>query len=61
MKTNPQFPWSTIEPGGAFFVPSLRPDKTRYDGLVEAQRLDIKAKAEIGAYKGFYGVKFQRV
>jgi len=56
-----QYPWSRLERGQGFFVPSLDTAKTREEGLraaVSARRFD--AKAYVGVINGRLGVLFVR-
>ena len=53
------YPWSELEPGQGFFVPSLDAAKTRHEGLVAALHLRISpAKAIHGIRGGLIGVWF---
>ncbi len=56
-----RYPWSRLERGQGFFVPSLDTEKTREEGLraaVSARRFD--AKAYVGVVNGRLGVLFVR-
>lgn len=56
-----KYPWHRCVPGASFFVPSLDPRHTMFEGLKEGRRvLGIRAAihARPGAYRGMMGVLF---
>lgn len=52
------YPWLSLPPYGGFFVPTLNVAKTREEGLKEALRHRIDAKAEPAIKDGKFGVLF---
>lgn len=54
------YPWKETPPNGGFFVPTLRLEEVKEDGLRAANHHRIKASAEIGVKNGKLGVKFTR-
>ncbi len=55
------YPWHRCVPGTHFFVPSLDPQRTAYEGLREGYRVlgtSAKISARPGAYRGMLGVLF---
>lgn len=54
------YPWAETPVQGSFFVPAVNTTQTRYEGLVAALRLRIKAKARTGILHGKHGVLFTR-
>lgn len=53
-----KYPWLDLPPYGGFFVPSLNLAKTREEGLKEALRYRIDAKAEPAIKDGKFGILF---
>ena len=61
MPSKTTFPWSEVAVGGYFFTPTLAVKRTTKEGLVAAMHYNMIGKAEVGIYKGKYGVLFKRV
>jgi len=59
--TKSKYPWTELPDGSAFFVPTLTPDKTRYEGLVAAMRCGVRGEAQVGIYDRKYGVLFRKL
>jgi hypothetical protein len=55
------YPWSTTPPQGVFFVPTLKLDDTKQDGLSAALHYGMIGKAEFGIREGKIGILFTRV
>jgi len=55
------YPWADVPVGGGFFVPTLKAEEVRREGLVAAIHAGVPAKAETGIYNNQYGVMFRRV
>lgn len=55
------YPWQATARFEKFFVPTLRLEETKREGLSAALHYNIKAKAEIGTFEGKLGVLFTRV
>lgn len=60
-KVKVHYPWETLPPKGAFFVPSLNLKETREAGLKAAVYHKVKAKAQFAIVRGKIGVLFQRL
>ena len=58
VKLTIKYPWLDLPPYGGFFVPTLNVAKTREEGLKEALRYRIDAKAEPAIKDGKFGVLF---
>lgn len=54
------YPWSKTPVGGGFFVPSLKPYDTKFDGLRAALYYGYKGTCFIGIKDGKLGVLFKR-
>ena len=55
------YPWQKIEVKQKFFVPTLRLEETKGEGLSAALHYNILGKAEFGTVEGKLGVLFTRV
>jgi hypothetical protein len=55
------YPWLVTARHETFFVPTLKLEETKRDGLAAALHHNIKAKAEFGTVDGKIGVLFTRV
>lgn len=55
------YPWLATARHETFFVPTLKLEETKRDGLAAALHHNIKAKAEFGTLNGKIGVRFTRV
>lgn len=55
------YPWQATARFEKFFVPTLRLEETKREGLSAALHYNIKAKAEEGVFNGKMGVLFTRV
>lgn len=56
-----EYPWHRCVPGTSFFVPSLEPQRTQYEGVRQGyQQLGTKARisARPGSHRGMLGVLF---
>ncbi len=60
MKITTTYPWSEMQVGDSFFVPTLAIAKTREAGLKAAMQHRYRAKATPGTYRGLFGVMFTR-
>mgnify|MGYP003353441175 CR=1 FL=1 len=60
-KVKVHYPWLTLAKREKFFVPTLRLEETRKEGLSAALHHNVLAKAEFGVFDGKIGVIFQRV
>jgi hypothetical protein len=60
-KVKVHYPWPDTPAKGVFFVPTLKLEETKHDGLAAALHYNIKAKAEFGCMDGRLGVRFTRV
>lgn len=54
------YPWKATPPQGGFFVPTLKLEETKQDGLKAALHQRVFAKAEFGTKDGKLGVLFTR-
>lgn len=54
------YPWLTTPPSGAFFVPTLKLEEVKADGLKAAVYNQVRGKAEFGILNGKIGVLFRR-
>lgn len=57
--STPPNPWKNVALRHGFFVPALDVKATREKYMLEAIRQGILATAEVGVYKGFFGVMFR--
>ena len=55
------YPWSATPLNGVFFVPTLKLEETKQDGLSAAIHYGMIGKAEVGFMGGKLGVRFSRV
>ena len=55
------YPWLTLAKREKFFVPTLRLEETRKEGLSAALHHNVLAKAEPGIVDGKLGILFTRV
>ena len=60
-KIKVHYPWQMTPPRGVFFVPTLKLEETKQDGLSAAIHYGMIGKAEVGVMDGKLGVKFIRV
>jgi hypothetical protein len=60
-KVKVHYPWLATARFEKFFIPTLRLEETKRDGLAAALHHNIKAKAEFGVFGGKMGVMFIRV
>jgi hypothetical protein len=60
-KIKVHYPWQKLEVKQKFFVPTLRLEETKSEGLSAALHYNILAKAEFGTVQGKLGVLFIRV
>ena len=60
-KVKVHYPWTKTPVKGVFFIPTLRLEETKKEGLSAALHYNIKAKAEAGVVNGKLGVLFTRV
>jgi hypothetical protein len=60
-KIRVHYPWKNTPPQSGFFVPTLKLEETRQDGLKAALHYRIFGKAEFGTKDGKLGVFFIRV
>jgi hypothetical protein len=60
-KIKVHYPWQKIDIKQKFFVPTLRLEETKSEGLSAALHYNILAKAEFGTVQGKLGVLFTRV
>lgn len=56
-----QYPWRETPVGGWFFVPSLKPEETRTEGLLAAMHLRMEGSGDVGVLDGRLGVVFRRL
>ena len=55
------YPWLEVPVKGGFFVPTLKFEEVKVDGLKAAVYHHVIAKAEVGRKDGKIGVWFTRV
>ena len=55
------YPWKSTPLNGVFFVPTLKLEETKQDGLTAALHYGKIGKAEIGIKEGKLGVLFKCV
>jgi hypothetical protein len=55
------YPWQGLTKREKFFVPTLRLEETKSEGLSAALHYNIIGKAEFGTVQGKLGVLFTRV
>ena len=55
------YPWQKLANKEKFFVPTLRLEETKSEGLSAALHYNIIGKAEVGTVEGKLGVLFTRV
>lgn len=55
------YPWDVSEKRESFFVPTLKLEETKLEGLKAALHYGIIGKAEFGTVGGKLGVRFTRV
>lgn len=55
------YPWLALAKREKFFVPTLRLEETKKEGLSAALHHKVVGKAEFGTVDGKLGVIFQRV
>ena len=55
------YPWLALAKREKFFVPTLRLEETKKEGLSAALHYNVLAKAEFGTIEGKLGVLFTRV
>lgn len=55
------YPWKASAKHDSFFVPTLKLEETKREGLSSALHLGIIGKAEFGMFDGKLGVRFTRV
>lgn len=55
------YPWRALAKREKFFVPTLRLEETKSEGLSAALHYNILGKAEVGTFDGKLGVMFTRV
>lgn len=60
-KVKVHYPWLVTARFEKFFIPTLRLEETKREGLSAALHHNIKAKAEAGTFEGKLGVLFTRV
>jgi len=60
-KVKVHYPWQAVEKRQQFFVPTLRLEETKSEGLSAALHYNIVGKAEFGTVEGKLGVLFTRV
>lgn len=60
-KIKVHYPWQKVDIKQKFFVPTLRLEETKSEGLSAALHYNILAKAEFGTVQGKLGVLFTRV
>jgi hypothetical protein len=60
-KLKVHYPWQKLELKQKFFVPTLRLEETKSEGLSAATHYRIIGKAEFGTVQGKLGVLFTRV
>lgn len=56
-----KYPWHRCVPGTSFFVPSLEPHRTAFDGIRVGRKLlgtKVGLSARPGMYRGLLGVLF---
>lgn len=52
------YPWSRLKKGEGFFIPSLDPETTRRELLIDALKHRVYGKATVGIKGGKLGVLF---
>jgi len=60
-KVKVHYPWQKTEVNQKFFIPTLRLEETKSEGLSVATHHCILGKAEFGTVQGKLGVLFTRV
>jgi hypothetical protein len=60
-KLKVHYPWVDTPVKGAFFVPTLKLEETRQEGLKAAIHNGIIGKSKFGTFGGKIGVLFTRV
>jgi len=60
-KVKVHYPWQKLSKLEKFFVPTLRLEETKGEGLSAALHYNILGKAEFGTVEGKLGVLFTRV
>jgi len=60
-KIKVHYPWLEVPAHGGFFVPTLKFEEVRVNGLKAALYHRVQAKAEIGRKNGKIGVWFTRL
>jgi hypothetical protein len=60
-KIKVHYPWQVVKKREQFFVPTLRLEETKSEGLSAALHYNILGKAEFGTVEGKLGVLFTRV
>jgi len=60
-KIKVHYPWRALAKREKFFVPTLRLEETKSEGLSAALHYNILGKAEFGTVEGKLGVLFTRV
>lgn len=60
-KIKVHYPWQASAKRESFFVPTLRLEETKREGLSAALHQGVIGKAEFGTVNGKMGVKFTRV
>ena len=60
-KLKVHYPWQKLTKREKFFVPTLRLEETKSEGLSAALHYNILGKAEFGLVEGKLGVLFTRV
>lgn len=55
------YPWKATPPQGVFFVPTLKLEEIKQEGLTAALHYGMMGKAEMGVMFGKLGVRFTRV
>jgi hypothetical protein len=60
-KIRVHYPWLEVPPKGGFFVPTLKFEEVKVNGLKAALYHQVVAKAEVGRKDGKIGVWFTRV
>jgi len=59
-KVKVHYPWQKLQALEQFFVPTLKLEETKSEGLKAALHYNIKAKAAFGTVDGKLGVLFTR-
>jgi hypothetical protein len=60
-KVKVHYPWDVSDKQESFFVPTLKLEQTKKEGLQSALHQGIIGKAEFGTSNGKLGVRFTRV